>query len=227
MAETKNTPVENKRTIEAEDRITGFWQKNSRNIIVGLAAVIIVAGGVAAYKYFIAGPKLQKSDEAIFRAENYFRMDSLQLALNGDAINPGFLKIIDRYSGTPAANLSKFYAGASYLKLGDFKNAEKWLKDFSTNSVQVNARAKSLLADAYAEQGKKEEAASLYIEAANAFEKDEFNAAEYLFRAGYLYESLGKNKEALDAYKSIKKKYPRTERGFEIDKYLARLGETN
>ncbi|MCG7858411.1 tetratricopeptide repeat protein [Flavihumibacter sediminis] len=227
MAETKNTPVENTRTIEAEDRITGFWQKNSRNIIVGLAAVIIVAGGVAAYKYFIAGPKLQKSDEAIFRAENYFRMDSLQLALNGDAVNPGFLKIIDRYSGTPAANLSKFYAGASYLKLGDFKNAEKWLKDFSTNSVQVNARAKSLLADAYAEQGKKEEAASLYIEAANAFEKDEFNAAEYLFRAGYLYESLGKNKEALDAYKSIKEKYPRTERGFEIDKYLARLGETN
>ena len=227
MAETKNTPVENTRTIETEDRITGFWQKNSRNIIVGLAAVIIVAGGVAAYKYFIAGPKLQKSDEAIFRAENYFRMDSLQLALNGDAVNPGFLKIIDRYSGTPAANLSKFYAGASYLKLGDFKNAEKWLKDFSTNSVQVNARAKSLLADAYAEQGKKEEAASLYIEAANAFEKDEFNAAEYLFRAGYLYESLGKNKEALDAYKSIKEKYPRTERGFEIDKYLARLGETN
>ncbi|WP_332735138.1 YfgM family protein [Flavihumibacter sp.] len=227
MAETKNTPVENTRTIEAEDRITGFWQKNSRNIIVGLAAVIIVAGGVAAYKYFIAGPKLQKSDEAIFRAENYFRMDSLQLALNGDAVNPGFLKIIDRYSGTPAANLSKFYAGASYLKLGDFKNAEKWLKDFSTNSVQVNARAKSLLADAYAEQGKKEEAASLYVEAANAFEKDEFNAAEYLFRAGYLYESLGKNKEALDAYKSIKEKYPRTERGFEIDKYLARLGETN
>lgn len=227
MAETKNTPVENTRTIETEDRITGFWQKNSRNIIVGLAAVIIVAGGVAAYKYFIAGPKLQKSDEAIFRAENYFRMDSLQLALNGDAVNPGFLKIIDRYSGTPAANLSKFYAGASYLKLGDFKNAEKWLKDFSTNSVQVNARAKSLLADAYAEQGKKEEAASLYVEAANAFEKDEFNAAEYLFRAGYLYESLGKNKEALDAYKSIKEKYPRTERGFEIDKYLARLGETN
>ena len=133
---------------------------------------------------------------------------------------------MDKYSGTPAANLSRFYAGASYLRLGDFKNAEKYLKDFSTGAVQVNARAKSLLADAYAEQGKKEEAAKLYLEAARTFEKDEFNSAEYLFRAGYLYESLGKNKEAIDAFKQIKQKYPRTERGFEIDKYLARLGET-
>ncbi len=219
--------IENSVHLEAEDRVTGFWQKNSKNILVGLAAVVLLAGGIAAYKYFVAAPKLKKSDEAIFRAEAYFRMDSLQLALNGDAANPGFLKIINNYNGTPAANLAKYYAGACYLKLGDYKNAEKWLKEFNTNSVQINARAKSLLADTYAEQGKKEEAAPLYREAAIAFEKDEFNASEYLFRAGYLYESIGKNQEAIEAYKLIKVKYPRTERGFEIDKYLARLGETN
>jgi TolA-binding protein len=226
MAEYKHTPVENVPEVEIVDRVTGFWQKNSRNLAIALAAVVAVGGGIAAYKYFVSGPKLEKSNEAIFRAENYFRLDSLQLALNGDATNPGFVKIIDKYSGTPAANLAQFYAGASYLRLGDFKNAEKYLKDFSTSAVQVNARAKSLLADAYAEQGKKEEAAKLYREAAGLFEKDEFNSSEYLFRAGFLYESLGKNTEAIEAYKTIKEKYPRSERGFEVDKYLARLGET-
>ena len=172
MAEHKHTPVENVPEIEIVDRVSGFWQKNSKNIAIALGAVIVLAGGVAAYKYFVAAPKLEKSNEAIFRAENYFRQDSLQLALNGDATNLGFVKIIDKYSGTPAANLAKFYAGASYLRLGDFKNAEKYLKDFSTTAVQVNARAKSLLADAYAEQGKKEEAAKMYREAAGLFEKD-------------------------------------------------------
>lgn len=227
MAENKQTPVvtpdDNNATVE---RFSGFWQKNSKNILIAVVAIVVVAGGIVAYKYFVSEPGVRKANDAIYRAQEYFQQDSLSLALNGDATNPGFLKIIDKYSGTPAANLSKFYAGAIYLRQGDYANAEKYLKDFSTNSVQIKARATSLLADALSEQGKKDEAAKLYREAAGIFEKDEFNSSEYLFRAAYLYESMGKNKEAIDAYKLIKEKYPRSERGFEVDKYLARLGET-
>ena len=42
-----------------------------------------------------------------------------------------------------------------------------------------------------------------------------------------LYEIMGKNKEAIEQYKQIKANFPRTEKGYNIDKYLARLGETN
>jgi len=189
--------------------------------------VILVIAAFLGYKEFVSKPAIKKANEALFRAEAYFREDSLQLALNGDAINPGFVKIIDKYSGTAAANLATFYAGASYLKLGDYKNAEKYLKDFSTDAIQIQARAKSLLADAKSELGQKEEAAKLYLEAGRLFEKDDYNSPDYLFRAGYLYESLGKRKEALEAYKLIKEKYPRSERGFDIDKYLARLGDVD
>lgn len=226
MADQKHTPVETVPDVDLVEQVSGFWEKNSKQIIIAVAAVLLIGGGIAGYKYFISGPKIEKSNEAIFRAEAYFRMDSLQLALNGDATNAGFIKIMDKYSGTPAANLAAFYAGASYLRLGDYAKAEKYLKEFSTAAPQINARAKSLLADTYAEQGKKEEAAKLYREAAGIFEKDEFNSSEYLFRAGYLYESLGKTADAIDAYKQIKEKYPRSERGYEVDKYLARLGVT-
>ena len=41
-----------------------------------------------------------------------------------------------------------------------------------------------------------------------------------------LYELAGKNKEAIEIYEQIKEKFPRTEKGYNIDKYLARLGET-
>ncbi|HEY8398723.1 MAG TPA: tetratricopeptide repeat protein [Flavihumibacter sp.] len=225
MAENKNAPVQSVEPNEIVDKVTGFWEKNSKNILIALAAIVVIAGGIFGYKYLVAEPAERKANDAIFRAQQYFQQDSLDLALNGDATNPGFLKIIDKHSGTPAANLSKFYAGAIYLRQGDFAKAEKYLKEFSTSSPQISARAKSLLADAYAEQGKNEEAAKLYREAAGIFEKDEFNSAEYLFRAGFLYESMGKNKEAIEAYKLIKEKYPRSERGFEVEKYLARLGE--
>ena len=37
---------------------------------------------------------------------------------------------------------------------------------------------------------------------------------------------MGKTQDAIAMYKVIKDKYPNTQRGAEIDKYLARLGVT-
>jgi tetratricopeptide (TPR) repeat protein len=81
-----------------------------------------------------------------------------------------------------------------------------------------------LLGDAYSELNKKEEAIAAYKKAGTTFEKDDVLSPEYLFRAGYLYESMGKNQEAIEMYQLIKDKYPGSRRGFDIDRYLARLG---
>lgn len=222
MAEIKKTEV----TAE-NDMITragSFWERNGKKVLIGAGIVLLALIGFVAYRELVQAPNKEKASEAMFRAQDYYNQDSVRLALNGDNVNPGFLKIISRYSGTPAANLAHFYAGSCYLKLGDFKNAVKYLEDFSTDSKQVQARAYALIGDAYGEQGKKEEAAKQYEKAGKYFEEDDYNSPEYLFRAGYLYESMGKNKEAIEMYSLIKNKYPRTERGGEIDKYLARLG---
>lgn len=205
------------------ERVTGFWNQYSKQILIVAAAIIIVGGGFFAYKNFITEPNEKKASEAIRYAEEYFRQDSVKLALDGDNLNPGFLKVISKYSGTKAANLAHFYAGSCYLKMGDFKNAVKQLEDFSTSEPLVNARAKGLLADADAELGKKEEAAKLYKEAGTLFEKDDYYSPQYLFRAAYLYESMGKTSDAIEMYKLIKEKYPQF-REYDIDKYLGRLG---
>ncbi|MFX5999199.1 hypothetical protein ABTF05_22725, partial [Acinetobacter baumannii] len=75
--------------------------------------------------------------DALFKAQQYFAIDSLNLVLNGDGQNKGALYVIKNYGGTKAANLAHYYAGVSYLKLGDFNNAVKYLKDFSTDAKQV------------------------------------------------------------------------------------------
>ena len=232
MAEVKHTAAPVAPEHRPADRTQEFWSKYSKPLTIGLIAIVVLVGGYLAYNSFIKEPNEQKAEEAVFRAEEYFRMDSLDKALNGDGISQGFLRIISKYDGTDAGNRAHYFAGAIYLKKGDFKNAIKHLEDFNTGVDQLQAKKLSLLGDAHSELGfssnnnsEKETAAKLYLEAASTFPKDDINASEYLFRAGYLYESLGNNADAIAAYKQIKEKYPLSDHGRGIDKYLARLGE--
>ena len=202
------------------------WDKYGKQLSYALVAIIVLVGGFFAYRNLVSEPNEKQASEAMFRAEEYYRMDSARLALNGDQVNPGFLKIISKYGSTKSGKLAKFMAGSCYLKLGDFNNAVKDLQDFSTSDELLQERAYGLLGDAYSEQNKKEEAAEQYKKAGTYFEKDELFSPEYLFRSGYLYESMGKTQDAIAVYKMIKDKYPASQRGAEIDKYLARLGVT-
>ena len=204
--------------------LQNVWDRYGKVASYVLLAIVVIVAGYFAYHNLVSEPNEKKATEAMFRAEQYYRLDSARLALNGDNINAGFLKVIARYGGTRAANLASFYAGSCYLKMGDYNNAVKYLKDFSTSVKQLQGRAYGLLADAYSELNKKEEAAEEYKKAGTYFEKDELFSPEYLFRSGYLYESMGKTQDAISMYKIIKDKYPASQRGADIDKYLARLG---
>lgn len=219
----------------SEERVVAgaqqFWSKNSKLILIALAVVILGIGGFFAYNSLYKGPQELKASEAVWKAEEYFRNDSAKLALNGDGINQGFLKVISKYGSTKTGNRAKFYAGACYLQLGDFNNAIKYLKDFSGDEVIAGMRANGLLGDAYSELGKKEDAIASYKKAGTAFPEDEINSPEYLFRAALLLADAGKTQEAVDLARQIKNKYPRSvmpeaQGGQDIDKYLGKWGDT-
>lgn len=205
-----------------------FWTKNSKLILGIGTALVVLVGGFYVYKNYFQKPKEEKAAEAIFKAEEYYRKDSVNLALNGDGQSLGFLRIISRYSGTDAANLAHFYAGSCYIKLNDNANAIKHLKDFSTDAKQIQQRAYKLLGDASADLGKNADALDYYKKAARHFEEDQANSAEALFMAAYFADRVMKNKEeAIKLFTELKEKYPRTEQGFEADNYLAQLGVYN
>src|ERR1700722_5386929 len=223
MSEIKHPAhLEEEKNPVAELRQT--WDHYGKRVSYLLIAIVVLVGGYLGYRNWIAEPNEKQAVAAMFRAEQYYRMDSARLALNGDNINYGFLKVIARYGGTRTANLASFYAGSCYMKLGDFNNAIKYLKDFSTSVEILQERDYELLGDAYSELNRKEEAAEQYKKAGTYFEKDELLSPEYLFRSGYLYESMGKTQDAIAMYHLIKDKYPQSQRGVEIDKYLGRLG---
>jgi tetratricopeptide (TPR) repeat protein len=225
MSEIKKPAhIEEEKNVVSE--VEQFWSKYGKMIGYVVGGIVILIVGYFGYKDLVQEPNEKKAMEAMYHAEEYYRIDSVKLALNGDNINAGFAKIVSKYGGTKAANLASFYAGSCYLKLGDYNNAVKYLKDFSSSAQQIQARAYGLLGDAYSELNKKDDAVDEYKKAGTLFEKDELLSPEYLFRAGYLYESMGKTKEAIEMYQVIKDKYPTSQRGGDIDKYLARLGVT-
>lgn len=208
---------------EALVRVQGFWEKFQKPVIIVIAVIVIGVGGWYGYKKLVVEPKEEKASEALFKAQQYFNSDSSNLVLNGDGTNKGALYVINTYGGTKAGNLAKYYAGVSYLKLGDFNNAVKYLKDFSTDAKQIEAKALACLGDSYSELNKKDEAVDSYKKAAGMLESDAANSAEYLFRAASLQELNGKTKEALDLYKELKEKYPTSDKGAQADKFIYRL----
>ena len=98
MAETKQVPPRTT-TTDVPPRSQDFWTRYSKPILYAALALVLVVGGYFTYKQFIQQPNERKAADAIAKAEEYFRKDSFQLALNGDGVNPGFLKVISSYGG--------------------------------------------------------------------------------------------------------------------------------
>jgi tetratricopeptide (TPR) repeat protein len=220
MSDKKTEHVEKN---DAVNKLDAFWRKNQKAITIAALAVIVLVGGWYAYKNYVVKPKEEKAQAAIFMAEQYFRTDSFKLALNGDGANKGVLYVIKNFGGTETAELAHYYAGVSYLQLDDYDNAIKYLKDYSTDARQVQARAWSCLADAYSSKGDKSKAIDLYKKAGRYFPEDDVNSPEYLFRAAQLLELDNKADQAVDVYKEIKESFPRSEKGSQADKYINRL----
>lgn len=218
------------------DKARGFWENYNKPVIYIGSAIIVLLAGWIIYKYMFQIPKQEKSNNVVFVTQKYFNdftsaTDSSKAmlaakVLNGDGTNPGALKIINTYSGTDAANLCEYYAGACYLHLGQFDKAIKFLKDFDANgSTQIKSRALGMLGDASAELNKNDDALDYYKKAASVNEKDDYTSSEFLFRAALFAQVNGKNKEAIDLFKKIKSNYPLTEKANDADRYLAKLGE--
>ncbi|MEN9319018.1 MAG: hypothetical protein RIQ51_843 [Bacteroidota bacterium] len=209
--------------LQEEQAPVSITKKNQQLIVYILVGGLIAAAGIFGYGELYQKPLETKAADAMYVAEKYFANDSSEFVLNGDGTNKGVLYIIKEFSGTKAANLAKYYAGMSYYRLKDYNKAIEYLKDFSTNAKQVQAVAYGSIGDAYSELKKNDEAIEYYKKAGTHFPEDEAISSEYLFRAASFLELNGKNDAALEIYKQIKKDYPKSEKGFSIDKYINRL----
>jgi len=208
---------------EVKEKATSFWDHN-RNILLGIVGgLVLIVGGWFGYNHLIKEPKQQRAVEQMFQAELMFEKDSFQLALtNPGGGYSGFIDIINNYGGTPAANTAKYYAGISYLNMGDYENAIKYLEDYSPAGTIIPAIKYSALGDAYSEQNKMDEAEKNYKKAATESPNDVITPY-MLKKLGMFYEKQNKNDLALKEYQEVKDNYLRSTEGRDIEKYILRL----
>ena len=221
MAEKKQTP-DPLDLDQAMSSSEAFIIKYKNKFLAGIAAIVIVVGGVLGYQHFISEPNEKKASEALFRGEQYFMADNYEMALNGDSLGfAGLLKVADEFGGTGAGKLANAYAGICYAQLGQYENAIKYLDQFSADDQLVTPALMATMGNCYAQLGQLDKAAATLVKAADKANSHALSPI-YLIQAGQIYEKLGKSSEAVNAYQTIKDKYFNSYQSMDIDKYIER-----
>ncbi len=207
-----------------ETSATGGGIAKYRNIILGVAGVLVLA--VAGYYVldYLNEQKDQEAKEQAIQAFKNYERDSLDKALKGTSQYPGLEKIVDEYGSTKTGRLAKYMLGTALVAQGKNDEGLKYLESFGNNGTLVSAV--NFAAQAYVFEEKKEprKAAQLWEKAAS-IKENAFTTPEYLQQAARCYMDAGDNEAALNIFKDIKKRYPNSEAGRNADKFIARLSE--
>jgi TolA-binding protein len=208
-------------------------ERNQKPIFIFLATVAVVILGYMGYNKYIQEPKETEASNELAFPRKYFEaaldgktLDSqvkerdslLVLGLEGSDGKYGFLDIAETYGGTKAGNLAEYYAGISYLKMRDYKNAIIHLGNFSSDDELLAPTAYGAIGDAFSEINQLEDAYEYYVKAANA-KDNEFTTPMFLFKAGLTALDLGKNKKALKYFTRIEEDYRTSEYAKDIAYY--------
>jgi TolA-binding protein len=205
--------IESPEALQQEvSKVTGFFEKNkSTTLGAGIVLIALVAGffGFQWYK----NSQDVEGEKKLYKAVYAFESDSLSAAAKEMA------KISDEFGGN-TQNLSDLYLGITLLKQGKYDQAIEKLKNFSSADLLVQARAYSLIGDAYAEKKSFGEAIEYYQKAAD-YKPNKFFTPTYLLKLALAFEANKQGKEALDAYSQITDKFPESAESIPAKKYKA------
>ncbi|MBL4707653.1 MAG: hypothetical protein JKY48_04345 [Flavobacteriales bacterium] len=206
---------------EVYSKTETFIDDNKKTLSGIVTVLVVLIGSYFAYNSFIIAPLEEEAQKEMFMAEKHFRLDSMNLAIDGNQEFAGFIEIADKYSGTKAGNLANYYLGMAFLNIGDYQSAIDALNQFDGDDEVLGTLTIGAIGDALLELGETQKAASQYKKAANRRD-NEFTTPLFLMKAGKTYELASDFSSATEAYKTIKEEYKSSPEGSDIDKYIAR-----
>jgi TolA-binding protein len=189
--------------------------EKNKNVIYGVAGALILAVvGYFGYKYYSTSQD-EDGQAKLFSAVYKFEADSNKVAAKEMA------KVADNFGGN-TGNLANFYAGVANLKEGKFDTAIEQLKSFSSSDLLVQARAYSLIGDAYSEKKAYGDAVD-YYKKASEYKANKFFTPAYMMKLAAALEANKEPKEALAVYTEIVEKYAESSEAVSAKKYKAML----
>lgn len=201
---------------------TSFKDDNKMKFLALAGIIALIAVAFTVYKVAFKGPKEAKASTAIYKAEEQFARDSFALALeNPGGGYDGFLDVVEKYNGTKAGNLAKYYAGISYLNLGRYDDAIQYLEAYKAPDELTSITKNGALGDAYAESGDEAKALSFYKKAADS--NNDLLTPYYLKKVGMMNQKNQDNAAALAAFKKIKNNFGASTQATDIDRLIAKV----
>lgn len=196
------------------EKVTGVFDQN-KSTVIGIAVVAIaVIVGYFSFQWY-QNTQDAEGEKKLYKAVYAFESDSLAAA------SKDLAKVSDEFGGN-TQNLADLYLGITLLKQGKYDNAIEKLKNFNSGDLLVQARAYSLIGDAYSEKKSYAEAIEYYTKAVD-YKSNKFFSPGYLLKLANAYEANKQSKEALDAYTAITEKYPESAEAIPAKKYKALL----
>lgn len=207
--------IESPEALQQEfNKIQSAFEKNKSKVVSVIAGAVIVIAGYFGYNYYVSTQDAE-GEKKLFKAVYAFENDSLSAAAKE------LTKITNDFGGN-TQNLADLYLGITLLKQGKYDQAIEKLQNFKSSDLLVQARAYSLIGDAYSEKKAYDEAISYYQKAAD-YKPNKFFTPMYLLKLGIALEANKQSKEALDIYTQITDKYPQASESIPAKKYKAQL----
>ena len=207
--------IESPEALQQEvSKVTGYFEQNKSSVLTLVGVLVVVIAGYFGYNWYTA-TKDAEGEKKLYKAVYAFEADSLSAA----AKELG--KVSDDFGGN-TQNLADLYLGSTLLKQGKFDQAIEKLKNFSSSDLLVQARAYSLIGDAYSEKKSFSEAIEYYQKASD-YKANKFFSPSYLLKLAIAYEANKQPKEALDIYTQITEKFAESAEATPAKKYKAQL----
>jgi len=198
-----------------------FVNENQKSLLFIIGAVVLLIAGYLVYLKVYLAPREVTAANQMYVAQDFWEKKDWDKAINGDAGYPGFVKIIDDYGSTKAANLAYYYLGIAYLNKGQYQQAIDNLTSYHGDDSMVAAEALGGAGDAYVELKNYDKAETYFKKAADKA-NNKFLSPLYLKKLGLAYEADNDYKSADETYKKIKTDYYSSAEAQNIDEYIAR-----
>lgn len=195
-----------------------FYEEQKRLVTgLGIGAAVIVAG-IFGYNY-IRNAQSDSADEALGSILKYYEDADFRTALEGAGEALGLLDIVDRFGGTPAGNLARFYAGDALFRLADYDGALEQFEQFDADNDIVGASAVAGRASIYEMNGDFERAGENYERAAD-MEHNLVHGPRYLLSSARAYIQAHAYDKAEGVLEDAQDQYPDSDLADEVTYHL-------
>lgn len=193
--------------IDASAKSIEYIQNNRNSLIAALVAVVVLIAAVLGYNYWSQKQEI-KAQQLLAKAEQLFENEGYEQALNGDDINfvMGFDEIHNSFGSTKAGNLAAYYAAVCAFEIGESDRAISYINSFDVPKGILGVSPLNLHASILEQEGQLEEAATMYMKAAN-WVKNDATTPFNMLEAAEAYVAANNSEKAVSILESIVKDY--------------------